>query len=147
MSTSRIPAVLDALVATFDAVMPEAVTDGPPTQTIPNRMLYVGASVGDEPVSFSQSWAGQGHLRRNESMSVPNLLRHRTGNAETKPARDAIFADLALIEDALRNDPTLGLTGFITRAQFGTDGSYTQARDGKGLLCLLAFTIAVDVRI
>lgn len=151
MSSSRIPAVIDAFKTAVSAALPTLeVRDGQPTTEVPKAGLYVGATDEINEITFSQSWAGQGSRARNETFEVPNLLFRRTGdNRQTTVAseRTAIFADLAAIEQVLRDDPSLGVAGFTVRVQFGTDGAFSQTQSPDGLVSRVRFTITAETRI
>jgi hypothetical protein len=148
--TSRIPAVLDALVAAFTTALAAAdvtVTDGPPGLDQPLRELCIGHTREDDEIAFTQEWAGQGGLSRNEMFEIPNMLYLRTGDTNLSALRLALFGYLATIESTLRADPTLGITGFTVRAEFGTSGSYKQEVTERGLVLRVRFTIRVKTRI
>lgn len=134
-------------MALFDAALSIEVTDGPPLQNIPAEGLYVGATDVSDSIDFQQDWAGQGGLRRNETFKIPHLLFVRTGDNAVSTHRAAIFGYLASIEDALRADPTLGISGYVVRAGFGTSGDYSQTQSADGLVLRIYFTITVETRI
>lgn len=147
MSTSLIPAALDALVTTFTAALaPLQVFDGPPSGKSPTSGLYVGATDDDNTIEFQQRWAGQAHIARDEAFEIPNLLYVSSGDKGFSAHRMTAFAQLAEIEDALRANPTLGISTNAVRAQFGTAGQVVQIA-GTSTVVRVLFTINVEGRI
>ena len=151
MSTSRIPVVIAAFKAVVAAALPSIeVSQGKPTTEVPEVGLYVAATDEDDEIIFSQDWAGQGSRARNETFEFPNLLFRRTGdNRQETVASElaALFTDLGAIENALRDDPTLGVSGYTVRAQFGTDGAVRQIQSQDGLVSRVRFTVKAETRI
>lgn len=151
MSTSRIPAVVAAFKAAVTAALPSLeVRQGKPPTEVPVAGLYVAATDDDDEITFNQDWAGQGSRARNETFEFPNLLFRRTGsNDQTTVTSElaALFTDLGAIENVLRTDPTLGVSGYTVRAQFGTDGAARQVQSKDGLVSRVRFTVKVETRI
>lgn len=124
-TTSRIPAVLDYLVAactadatlaalTFADTIGVRVYDGdPPTAEYPKQALYIGV---DDPDSDSQvvadgeqEWAALGALARDEHITLWCAAETWYGDSEAiGPARTAACAIVAAVETILRADGTLG---------------------------------------
>lgn len=152
MSTSRIPAILAAWRAIGEANGLEVMQGMPGTDAddAPESGLYVAATDETNQITFEQSWAGQGSRSRNESFEIPNLLYRWTGDTDQDTVIsefEALFTTLGLLEDAVRLDPTLGVSGYTVRAQFGTDGSASQTQTTDGLTSRVRFTLAVETRI
>lgn len=147
MSTSLIPTVLANLVTLLDAALSIEVTDGPPGQNSPEDGLFIGATDEDNTIPFAQRWAGQGHIAKDESFEIPNLLYASSGDAGFAEQRTDAFANLALIETVLRSNPTLGISTNALRAQFGTSGEVVQIHGNKGPVCRVRFTINIEGRI
>ena len=147
MSTSLIPTVLTQLVTLFDAALSIDVHDGPPGKNSPPDGLYIGATDDDTSIPFEQRWAGQGHIAKDETFEVPNLLYASSGDGGFAAQRTDAFANLALIENVLRSNPTLGISTNAVRAQFGTSGEVVQIHSSKGPVCRVRFTINIEGRI
>lgn len=151
MSSSRIPAILAAWKALATTAIPSyEVRQGQPTTDVPLQGLYVAATDETDEITFSQTWAGQGSRSRNETFDIPNLLFRRTGdNDQTTVVSEleALFVTLGSLEDVVRNDPTLGVSGYTVRAQFGTDGATSQTQSDNGLVSRVRFNLHVETRI
>lgn len=146
--TSRVPYVLDALVALYSATVP-AVTifDGPPLQIEDTAAgLFVGCTDSSEQVDAHQDWAELGHYSRNEVITVPHLLFLRTGDNDLSATRLALYAYMAAIESALVADVTLGLADGVIRARIAS-GPLTQTRTGDGLVLKVEFVVEVQARL
>lgn len=154
-TSSRIPAVTDALVSVVTTAIGTSakVFDGPGDSSTASSTSWVtvGATTNDDDTVFSQTWAGSGGFQRNEDVNIPCELRYVTGKPGFSALRSSTFALLALIENALRADPTLGVTGYTVRAQLAS-GEYTGDRAGVGtgapvLVGRIRFTVHVETRI
>ncbi len=112
-TTSRLPNVIDGLIATFGAVSGLTVFDGPEfslTSDSLGEFVIVGGN-GDaqaESGGGTQEWAGLGHRSRNEEGPVICAIVVQTGDTAIKPSRDRAYVLLGQLESALVTDPTLG---------------------------------------
>ena len=147
--SSLIPAVHDRLVDLFTDALSIDVVDGPPTtnQAPEHASLYVGADPDTSLTAFDTSWAGQGSMRRNESMAIPCLLYVRSGDTDLRPLRAELFAIYATVEALFRPAADIGLQGYTLRAQIGTTGTFQQQQTDRGAQARLSFVVTVDARI
>ena len=150
MTTSRIPAVVDALVTILTAALPDVdVYDGrwvtAPAST--RSYLTVGWTPEEEGPSGEQSWAGLGAKARDERIAVPCYADAYSGSTDTAERRNAAFELLTAAEDALRADPTLG--GAVLQPGWAEVGNYSvrQEQTDAGLEVGVTFVINVTTRI
>ncbi|YCK35176.1 hypothetical protein ACNF49_14135 [Actinomadura sp. ATCC 39365] len=154
MATSRVPDVLDALVALFGsapALDRVKVFDGPPVTGSPvTDAVFVGYDGdpdgdGGQAVEFTQEWASIGQRARDETFTVTCAVLAWRGSTAVRPVRERAFALLAAAEDALRADPSLGLPPPTVVAVAA--GSLQQAQWHDGVACRIPFQVAVKTRI
>lgn len=152
-TTSRVPDVIDALVALFDAAPGldgVKVVDGPivTNDPLPEAVFvgYDGNPEGDgEAGDFRQEWASIGQKAKDERFTITCAVVVWRGSTKVKPARDRAFALIAAVEDALRADPALGQPP-PTIVAFAS-GSLVQSQRQSGCECRIPFQIAVQTRI
>lgn len=151
-TTSRAPAVIDALVALCQAApgLSEAkVLDGPQVTANPLKAAicigWDGDEDNDQAVESTQEWAGLGAKSKDETLQVTCAAIAWHGATTTKPVRDSAYALVGEVEDALRADPSLGFPP-PTVCAIATGNAF-QRQTGKGALCRVVFTIAVKTRI
>jgi hypothetical protein len=155
MSTSRVPATLEALVALFAAAPTLGgagveIIDGPMVTGDPLReAVYVGYD-GDpdgdfESVTFAQEWAGLGARAKDETFTVTCAVSVWSGSTKVVPMRVRAFEVLGEVETTLRAEPSLGLPPPTVVAM--ASGSLVQSQRGSGLECRIPFQIAVQTRI
>lgn len=153
-TTSRAPAVIDALVALFEATPAldgVKVVDGPLVTGDPlHRAVFVGYdgdpdNDGGEAVTFSQEWASIGQKAKNETFTVQCAVAAWKGSTKVRPVRVLAYDLLAAVEDTLRADPSLGMPP-PTIVAFAS-GSLIQAQRKSGIECRIPFQIAVQTRI
>lgn len=153
MSTSQIPAVLDALIATVTAAVASTtlVYDGPRVTAESSADSVV---IGDDmdarnetAVLSNQSWAALGNQSRDELVDVPCAILSSSGDArDVKVVRDRAFAILAQIEGALRVTPSQGGAAVLWTEV--TDFSYTAIQDAAtGITAWVRFTVHARCRI
>lgn len=111
MATSRVPATIDALAASWTAAglktWDGAVVTGDYTDAV--YLGYDGDPQGDFlTVEPDQNWAGIGAKKRDEEFAIICAAVALLGGGTTKTARDTVFAMLATVENELRADPSLG---------------------------------------
>lgn len=152
MSTSRIGAVIDALVSTWTTAG-LTVNDGPPLQAANTGtdVVYVGWDGGEDnndAATGTQQWAGLGNRARDEALSVTCYAEATRGETVMKPTRDAALALVATCETSLRTDPQLG--GALTPpglAWFAEVQRLAQPQTGKGSRCGVVFTVNATARL
>lgn len=156
MSTSQVPAVIDALVAgltTALAGQPVRVVDGLGLSGDTGDFILVGVDdpFTDSPVSASadQGVATMGTPRsRNENGVVTCVAYSWNGDADQKVARDTAFGYLAATETLLRDTPSLGITAVdLMVAQIGTAQRLSQGQTESGADALLVFDVIFRARI
>jgi hypothetical protein len=117
--TSRVPALIDYLVALFQgsallgqATLPVTVYDGPPTTEADDKLkLYVGLSdpdnTGAEPAADSQQeWGAVGRLGRNETITVHCCAEAWAGTDDMKTVRLSATGIVAAVEQVMQADTT-----------------------------------------
>lgn len=150
MTTSRIPAVCDALVSTLRTALGSTATvyDGQWVTAPDSTQSYVtvGWTPEGEGPSGEQDWAGLGNRARDETGDIPCYADAYGGDTNDVAARrNAAFALFAACETALRDDPTLG--GVVT---FETQiGAYEcrQEQTENGLEVGITFHVLFKTRI
>lgn len=167
MTTARLPAVLDALVALARAEPghrdPESATsgvpvfDGPQYGITSDRLttwLAIGWS-GDPDSPEDAAEAGQtigtigsAARTRDELGEIRCRAVSQTGDrAAPKATRDAVFAEMAVMETICRTNPTLGLDpSWMRRATIANRYSIRQ-ENKAGPVCTLDFVIEFRTRI
>lgn len=149
MTSSRIPAVVDALLSVLGAALPGIeVRDGAPLQLEDEpSSLYVGADEDGSEFLWEQDWAGMSHAYRDEEFTVPCLLWVRTGDNNVKAVRDQLFGLFATVEATLRADTQLGLDPTWNVRADVAPRSYSQPQVPDGVVCKARFGIRVFARI
>lgn len=151
MTTSRIPAVVDALVSTFTTALTGSATvyDGQwvtaPSGT--ESYLTVGWTPDADGPTGEQEWVGLGNRARDERIDVPCYVDAYTGDTDTAARRTAAFALLGAVEDVIRADPTIG--GAVPQPGWSQIGSYSvrQEQTESGLEVGITFHVLVQTRI
>lgn len=147
MATSTIPATLDSLIAALrirPGLANVVVHDGTPISDEGTPYVAIGYAEGEmaESVSARQEPATLGNLRRSETYDIECQACAWNGSTDMQSARDAAFAIFAEVEDALREDGTIG--GNVIFADIGTY-SVRQAQTTSGALVVIDFTVAVKI--
>lgn len=149
MTTSRIPAVIDALVSTLTAALPGVdVIDGPLITLPDGDYLTVGATPAGDTTTGRQTWIGVGPSKvRGEQIDVPCYCDSYSGSTTVSTRRNAAFALMAAAENALRADPSLG--GVLTVPGIAQIESYAdyQEQTESGLAVGVVFHITCNTRI
>ena len=145
MSTSVVPALIDALVAAGTTALPSTiVSDGVPVTDDPGDFLMVGIQDPDAETPLSadsaeaqQSWGAA--RPRTETGSVYCCAYSWNGNGDAKAARNAVYAIAAAVANALRpNDLAVpGLQG----VGYGTSTTFRQGQSDYGAGALLMFSV------
>jgi hypothetical protein len=154
MSTSAVPAAVDALLALLRAAPALAdvrIVDGPePTNLSDRRLLFIGWAPGsDAAVELAQDFANAGARRRDEDFRIACYAEARAGDKDMAIRRRAVYEIVAAVEDALRatdvqpDAPTLG--GTVQWAHL-TTGNLQQIQ-AEGAVAGLSFVITCHARI
>lgn len=152
MGTSRVPATLDRLVSLLGATT-LTVVDGPLVTDDPADAVYIGYD-GDPDGDFQtaspeQEWAGLGASRRDEEFDIHCAAVALVGDGLVKAARDAAYAQTAIVEATVRADPSLGLgppTSPVFVAEFRGGPVFTEPTPA-GYQVRIVFNIHVRTRI
>lgn len=153
MATSRLPALIDALVDAFQAsaaLSAVRVVDGPlVTDSAAQEWLFVGYD-GDEQGDFTtatttQEWAGLGAKRKNEDIALTCAVLVQRGSTDVRSCRIRTFEIFAAVEDVLRADPALGFDTPTVCAV--TDNTFHTEQTSSGVQGRMPFTITCTTRI
>ncbi|MEU4348306.1 hypothetical protein [Streptomyces sp. NPDC023838] len=154
MLTSRVPAAVDALLATLRAAPGLAgvrIVDGPTAVNVTDRdLIFVGwQPTAEAAVSLNQSFASAGARTRDEAFDISCYAESRAGDKDMALRRARVFAMVGEVEAALRatdaapTAPTLN--GAVLWSEL-TVGSLAQFQ-AEGAMAGLAFTVACRARI
>jgi hypothetical protein len=147
MTTSHIPAAIDAIVASLKTAG-LTVWDGPVVTGDFSPAVFVGYDGNPEgefrSVAGTQDWAGLGAKRRSEVFSIACAAVALTGEADTKTGRDAVYALLDTVGTVLRADPSLGLNSPPFVAELKPLDLFTEPTE-NGLQCRWVFTIDISI--
>ena len=158
--TSRVPALLDYLVALFtnaatlgQATPPVTVFDGPPTTELdPPLALYVGLSDPDSGAAeaaadFVQEWAALGRQGRNETTTIHCCAQAWSGTDSISAMRVAATGIVAAVEVVMQADSTQ----FGWNALFPAPGvaglALLQNNTDRGAIARVAFDLIFKSRI
>jgi hypothetical protein len=152
MSSSRVGVAIDALVARITAVVaPIPVGDG---SLVTNDQLQQVVVVGwdgrnieaggdySSTTEWTQQVAGLGPHRRDETFGIQCCVISWTGDNGAKGRRDDVLATLALIENDLRADASLGLDPQPFEAEFQS-GQLFQEPTQSGQQARIPFVVYV----
>jgi hypothetical protein len=159
VATSKIPAIIDYLVATFTtagtlgaASPPVTVYDGPQTTLAPSPLvLWVGLDdpdtdqVAPSAAAAEQEWAGLGRLARNEISAIHCVAEAWTGADDISGMRTAAFGIVAAVETIIRADPFSGLALFPDPGVTGLE--LRQNNTTAGSQARVSFQIAFKSRL
>lgn len=147
-ASSRVGAVIDALVTTFSTGTAAEVYDGPPlVSTAPGTFVIVGANEEAESrIPLTQDWAGLGRNSRNETGDIPCAIVSQSGDTVIKMHRDAALALMAQLEAAVVADPTLG--GAVQAGWLHiTSGDLLQEQTPNGARVAIPITVSYRARL
>lgn len=153
MPTSVVPALMSAIVTTAKAQLPNLiVTDGWADSDDPGDYLMIGVEDPDvdgyaESASSQQEWANANYTARDEEGDINCVALSWNGDADAGAARDAVYANVAALEDALRFNPPQGLDDVLWTSIMAAGGRLNQIQDNGGAVALLLFTIHFRARI
>ena len=151
-SVSRMPVVVDAILAAVRAVAPVdvGVYDGPYVTGDTRAGIHIGYDADPEgdgvAGSSDQAWAGLGARARDENLTVTGAIHLVQGDADVKAARDRGYQLLGLVEAALHTAPSLGLTPPTWMGVASHRLAYLPG-ETVGLEVWLRFEIAVRTRL
>lgn len=158
--TSRVPALIDYLVALFtnaatlgQATPPVTVFDGPPTTELdPLLALYVGLADPDNPAvqpagDSVQSWGGLGRLARNETSTIHCCAQAWAGTDDLKTVRVSAYGIVAAVEVLMQSDTTQFGGNVLFPAPGIATGSLSQNNTQAGAIARVAFDLTFQSRI
>jgi len=152
--TSRVPALIDYLVALFTnaatlgaATPAVTIFDGPPTTELdPGLALYVGVPDPDNVqaeagADFTQAWAGMGSSR-DETITVHCCAQAWAGTDDPRTVRVAAFGILAAVEVLMATDATQFGGNVVFATPGVTSGSLLQNNTQTGAIARVTFGLA-----
>jgi hypothetical protein len=157
LATSKIPAVIDALVtactnASTIGGAGVSVYDGPHLTTAPDQnVLWIGL---DDPDSqglansgdSTQSFPGLGTRQRDELGTVYCVAEAWSGSTDVKGARDNAYNIVLAVENLLRADATIAGTFLVGWGE--VDGfQFRQGQADVGAVARVSFHIKYKARI
>lgn len=152
-TSSRVPAVLTALVARLTSTMTGLVDPaddwqvfdaGPGAADVAPDVLIVGFADfdGTAVTANVERSPGMGH-RYTETYEIRCILSSERGDESVTVPRARCLAGLALVEAALTVDNGVG--GVVDQAQLAGSQSWAQTQTTQGAACEVAFTIQARV--
>jgi hypothetical protein len=151
VSSSRVPASVDALVAALKAAVSFPVYDGPELSSEYTDAVFIGFD-GDplgerKAVTTTADWAGIGAKRRSEIIDILCAAVAVSGDGIPKDARDRVYVVLGSVETVLRADPSLAQTPPPFVASITTHELLWDWLETAGLQARLTFTVHIETRI
>ncbi|MFJ9374432.1 hypothetical protein [Streptomyces sp. NPDC101455] len=153
MSTSRVPELIDALMAAL-AASPDLATvqvvDGPlVTDSAAQEWVFIGYD-GDEEGDFitattQQEWAGLGAKKKNEDITLTGAVLVQRGSTDVRSCRIRTYEVFAAVENVLRADPSLGFPTPTVCAV--TEHTFHQEQTADGIQGRIPFAVACTTRI
>ena len=152
MTTSRIPALIDAMLADFPTLVglgSVTVCDGLPLTNETGTYLYVGVDDPDglrvAAADAEQSWPHAVAQGRDEEGGVTLACESIDGGGDLKACRDEVFRVVGLVQDRLRASKTLDVPGVLWLN--ATQLRFEQAQTSVGAAALLTFRVNYQARI
>ena len=148
MSSSVIPAAMDALKAAYEARLEAG--DGF------EKVKVFTAAMGDEEppeaivmvrVPSEQTFVAIGARKRDETFTIEHIIvirRNGSGESVATAARNRAFEIFAQVEEVMRDDPTLGEIAW--KAEVAT-GTFEQGAGDRKRYATLEFDIRLTARI
>lgn len=158
--TSRVPALIDYLVALFtnaatlgQATPPVTVYDGPPTTDLDAPLkLYVGLTDPDNPAAETaadsvQEWGAIGRLGRNETTTIHCCAEAWAGTDDLKTVRVSATGIVAAVEALMQADSSQ-FGGNVLYPAPGIAGlALLQNNTDRGAIARVAFDLIFMSRI
>lgn len=140
-TTTRVPAVVDALIAAFTEALPNAqVVDGPRTaQELADDVVIVGQFSDAGSVRSTQVRQQGLGSRPQETFTVQCVLSSWSGTPGMRARRVRAGEMLAAVDTALRADMTLG--GVADNVTLGENIEWLQDQTNSGPVCEVAFEV------
>ena len=158
--TSRVPALLDYLVALFanaatlgQATPPVTIYDGPPTTLLDAGLaLFVGLSDPDNAAAetaadFVQEWGGLGRQARNETTTIHCCAQAWSGDDSIKAVRVSATGIVAAVEVLMQADSTQFGGNVLYPAPGVSVGALLQLNTDVGAIARVAFDLTFKSRI
>ncbi len=149
MSSTKLLDVVSALVTFLDTALTIPVLDGP-WQSEASWPVWIVVGHDDDPDSneaaaYRQDFTSMESESRIENGSDNCMVVAVSGGVDMALLRTSARDTAALVDAALRADPTLG--GVVGRADYGTFGVLKQGADPDGISVLLTFTVDYQVAV
>jgi hypothetical protein len=152
MGRSRVRPTIARLVELFTPAVGEVgnVFRGPFVTGDVKPTVWVGYD-GDPEGDFktadpTQEWAGIGNFARDEEFDIPCAATALIGDQEIDLAWDAVDALLAIVENTLRADPSLGQTPTPYTAEYRPGPVHTEPTS-TGWQVRAVFAVHVKTRL
>jgi hypothetical protein len=144
------PAAIDGLLALIRTGADQniRVVDGFPRFAISKTDLIAVGGKPEPTADGRQDAAALGNRRREESYTIRVTCSSSRGGEDQKAVRDRAFDLMAIVENAVRNDVTLG--GVVRVAQIAGSISLFQTdfeTAADGVFAEVAFDVDVSARI
>lgn len=142
-TTTRVPAVIDALVGRMSEVLAGQVdvVDGPvAAEGLSDGVLIIGwpGDEGDSVTNDVTRSPGLGH-RYEETFEVHCVASLVSGDTGMKATRDAVKAIIDTVSAALKADRALG--GVCDLAGLGPSMRWAEAQTADGSVCEVLFSV------
>ncbi|MEV4059724.1 hypothetical protein [Nonomuraea dietziae] len=140
---STVPAVLDALVASWSAALPDAqVVDGQPLR-VDRDIVCVGftGDPGDVAVESTRTREQVAVDPDHEAYAITCVASSLRGETETKLVRDRVYAMVDTLATMLVADQSLGGVAAQTRL---TTERFVQEQSTEGAVATVQFVVFVD---
>jgi hypothetical protein len=149
-TTSQLPEFIDALYTTAFGVLSATTTvvDGPPLSWDPlvtiqgaslGQFLFIGAHPDDDSSAIGQQDRNTMGSSRDERIDVYCTVYAVSGDQVAKANRDAAFALVGMLEQAIRVDQTLG--GQVATSRISNVDRVDQTQNDTGSDCTVIFTV------
>lgn len=150
MSTSRVPATIDAIVNVLTVAGINTI-DGPFVTGDYDNAVFVGYDGNPEgnflSAGIKQEWSGTlGTARRDEIMEITCAVVVMSGDTDVKTARLNAFGLFGTVETTLRADPSLGFSSPYVAGVKPVD-FYVEPDSERGFVARLVFVVEAKTRI
>ena len=148
MPSTAYPTVYSAVVSTATTALTGTlrVVDGFDLSADPGDVMLIGVpNPADENAiaagSFNQDFGSFGSApgTRQETGTIHGFAMARNGQGDQNGARTTAFSYIDTLADAIRADPSLGVSAFTIAAQL-TSGDVTEDQV-DGATCAVSFTV------